>query len=346
MTDTKKQSIDTIQNITGYHSKYNLYSMTVEYDYDVDDVIKSFTSCRADYKTGKIKADQAADEAVRISLGIETTKTVGLPAFGCTAFTAKISENDVRMGRNYDFKINTSGMMVRCKPKSVGNDRRYKSIAFAALANIGITDPILQKDKILLAAPYICLDGINEKGVSIAVLVVDGELTCQFDNDKQNLFTTLAIRLVLDKADSTDTAVKLLKDYNMFAVGGKDYHFYISDASGNGVVVEYDYKHLDTRALKVTPTRVVTNFYIYDKEHYGHGYDRYITVQKILDRLPEKTGSNELLWTALEDSSQEPIEGDPTSNTQWSILFDNTDKRAEIVFRRHWDDKYTFRVEN
>lgn len=88
--------------------------------------------------------------------------------------------------------------------------------------------------------------------------------------------------------------------------------------------------------MVVTKNDVVTNFYIYDENHFGHGYDRYKTVKEILAK--SKIESTEC-WDALEKSSQKYKAGDPTSNTQWSILFNNTNQSAEIAIRRHFDKK-------
>ena len=91
-----------------------------------------------------------------------------------------------------------------------------------------------------IAAPFICLDGLNEKGVSIAVLTLDSEPTFQ-RTGKPVIATTLAIRLVLDRAATTQEAVDILKQYDMMASSGRDYyHSYINDASGDGRAVEYD----------------------------------------------------------------------------------------------------------
>ena len=64
--------------------------------------------------------------------------------------------------------------------------------------------------------------------------------------------TTLVIRLILDRAATTEEAVELLNQYDMFATSGRDYHFYITDASGDGRVVEYDCES-ETREMVATP---------------------------------------------------------------------------------------------
>ena len=96
-------------------------------------------------------------------------------------------------GAHYDFKNDTSAMLVYCTPTD-----GYKSVAFAALDNISANAPeeSMKKRLATLTAPFICLDGMNEKGVSIAVLTLDSEPVHQ-DTGKPVITTTLAIRLVL-----------------------------------------------------------------------------------------------------------------------------------------------------
>ena len=166
----------------------------------------------------------------------------------CTAFTMTDNQNQVHMGRNYDFKLDTSAMLVYCTPPN-----GYKSVAFAALDNISANTPdeSMKKKLATLTSPFICLDGMNEKGVSIAVLTLDSEPVFQ-NTGKPTIATTLAIRLVLDRAASTQEAVNLLKEYDMFTSSGRDYHFYITDASGDGRVIEYD---CDSETRELVDTR-------------------------------------------------------------------------------------------
>ena len=48
--------------------------------------------------------------------------------------------------------------------------------------------------------------------------------------------------------------------------------------------------------------------------------------------------TEETAWDALKAAQQLPNPEDITSNTQWSIVYNNTDLTAKIVLRRHWDD--------
>ena len=136
--------------------------------------------------------------------------------------------------------------------------------------NANTPDASMAKKLATLTAPFICLDGMNEKGVSIAVLTLDSDPTYQ-QTGKPMIATTLAIRLVLDRAATTAEAVELLSKSDMFASSGRDYHFYITDASGDGRVLEYDCND-PARPLTVPPSRSVTNFFVMYKDNVPVSY--------------------------------------------------------------------------
>lgn len=147
------------------------------------------------------------------------------------------------------------------------------------------------------------------------------------------------------RAATTAEAVELLQQYDMFATSGRDYHFYITDAAGDGCVIEYDCDD-PARPMVVTPSQQVTNFFVKYKENvlpnqkngiYGHGRERYDAVLEVFDQQKDSP-SNDTVWAALKAASQEPNPESITSNTQWSIAYNNTDLTAEIIIRRHWAD--------
>lgn len=158
------------------------------------------------------------------------------------------------MGRNYDFKNDTSSMLVYCSPKN-----GYRSVAFSALDNVGANNPELSDETRLatLLSSFISLDGINEKGVSIAVLTLDSKPVRQ-QSGKPVIATTLAIRLILDRAASTEEAVTLLK-IRYVRLKRKRLSLLCYRSNGDGRVIEYDCNS-DDRKLVVTKSPAVTNF--------------------------------------------------------------------------------------
>lgn len=312
---------------------YNLYSMHISYPYSIERIISR-----------GLGGNQEGIDSIMREAAPFLPMHVQAPDFGCSAFSLA-SGNHSLMGRNYDFKLDTSAMLVHCTPKS-----GYESIAFCALDNLNANQPLasIKSRLACLAAPFVCLDGINEKGVSIAVLTLDSEPT-HHSTGKPVISTSMAIRLVLDLAGTIDEAVDLLLSYDMFASSGRDYHFYISDPSGNGCVIEYDCDSED-RTPVITQTRQVTNFFAMHKDkvspnqkngQYGHGRERHDAIEETLDSAPPPANAGDakaLAWQALQAAAQEPNPNDVTSNTQWSIVFDNTDRTADVALRRRWNN--------
>ncbi len=328
------KTMSSITKLTNYDDGYDLYTMDVAYDYSLQNVIDA----------GITDNQTFIDAVLHESLPLLPV-SMKAPNFSCSAFTAQGSDGTL-MGRNYDFKRDTSALLVRCSPKD-----GYRSIGFSALNNVA-ADQATASVKARLAcltAPFTCLDGVNEKGVSIAVLTLDSDPTHQ-QTGKPTIATTLAIRLVLDKAATTEEAVELLSGYDMFASSGRDYHFYITDASGDGRVIEYDPAD-DSRPLKATPTWAITNFYALYADQvqpnqkngiYGHGKERWEAIESVLDAAEDDNA--QAAWDALRAASQDPNPQEVTSNTQWSVVYSNTDLTADITLRRRWGDVAHFEL--
>ena len=329
------KSMRTIQKLTHYADGFDLYQIDILYDYRLDDILKQRFSDNL----------HVTDAILKHALPFLPVR-VEPPDYACSAFGVTDADGDVLMGRNYDFDSDTSAIIVRCAPAN-----GYRSIGVASLDHVGANRLKGFAGKLMaLPTPYICVEGINEKGVSIAVLMLDSESTKQ-DTERPDMFTTLAVRLVLDHAATTAEAVALFGRHDMFAMSGGDYHFFVTDASGDSRVLEYDC-HSKTRELVDTPVRTATNFYqIYiDKVLpnrkngiYGHGKERYDMIEEILSEHGDAV-TKDIAWKTLEAVWQLPKEDLRTSNTQWSVLYNNTKRQAEIEIRRHRGDRYIFRL--
>ena len=112
------QTANSIEKLTDYDD-YNLYRMQVRYDYDLDKMIANTTADNQSF----------IDAAVKQALPLLPV-SIKAPTFGCSAFHIQETGGDHLMGRNYDFKRDTSAMLVCTAPKD-----GYKSIAFAALVD-------------------------------------------------------------------------------------------------------------------------------------------------------------------------------------------------------------------
>ncbi|MBR3971099.1 MAG: hypothetical protein IKJ87_08480, partial [Ruminococcus sp.] len=136
-----------------------LYKMTCKYDCKIDNLINADIDTVDEYINWIIKENMYG-----IPLKVDPDN------FACSAFTATSPEGQQYFGRNYDY-YDTDTLVVYSEPKD-----GYASYGIADLAFYGInTENGIDADSSLaklymLSAPYICMDGINEKGVGIGIL--------------------------------------------------------------------------------------------------------------------------------------------------------------------------------
>jgi len=87
------KSVASLKRLTDYADGYDLYSIDIAYDYDLDRIIAA-----------DVRDDQAYIDAVLAQVLPGVPAHVQAPQFACSAFAAVDAEGRVRTGRNYDFK--------------------------------------------------------------------------------------------------------------------------------------------------------------------------------------------------------------------------------------------------
>ena len=301
---------------------------------------------------------------------------------GCSVFYTASTDGGYRTGRNYDLAHkdksgNTTGLnlVIRSNPEG-----RYSSIGvsdIAMLSRIGLdySEGALDKGKltdVLLAlSPYICVDGINEKGLSASVLALDikeGETAVfQAEEGKDPVIITELLRQILDNCASVDEAVELAKNRNLINTFGADYHLFVTDDSGKSAALEWRYN-----TLVVTYTDIITNFYVSSEDAedcyrdgklkeayipptdnpgnykfgYGHGYERFKKIMSVKAGNAEKgtlTMSNSEIMELLESVSQE-YTGALTSLTQYSAIYDNSNRCVDICVNPDYSTVYHYEL--
>ena len=202
----------------------NIYLMDYRNDYFIDELLETGVSSIGDLVAFAVKKFN-----VDFTVGSQQGS-------GCTSFEAHNPDGDHMLCRNFDFKA-APCFVVWTHPKG-----HYESI--------GVVDNnfMLYGQKHLkykkgsskaLLAPYCCVDGMNECGLSIAVLQIRAAATKQTDKSKKNITTTAMIRGVLDTCKDVDEAVEFISSYNMIDSLFTNYHYQICDSTGRSVVVEY-----------------------------------------------------------------------------------------------------------
>lgn len=190
-----------------------------------------------------------------------------------------------------------------------------------------------------IAALYAPLDGMNEKGLCVAVNMISDNTKIEQNSNKPDITTTTAIRLLLDKAANVEEAIALLQQYDMHASMGMMVHFAISDVSGKSVVVEYI-----NNEMLVTETPVLTNFYVSEAKKYGIGsaqsHERYDILTKVL--FDNDNITTEQMKNALDSVSKDNF--NEYEATEWSIIFNQTSGEVTYYHRENYQNGYTFDV--
>ena len=305
---------------------------------------------REDYKLqqllddgGVSTQDELAKYIIKVLLkGLPIPIDYDVPSLACSTFAAKTPDGQYLLGRNLDNQ-ETDLAVVKTAPKD-----GYRSVSVVNLSFLGYDKnhtPKKLKDRIVaMGAPYFPLDGINEKGLAVGVLQLQAEPTDQ-NTEKPDVDTTLAIRLMLDKAATVDEAVALLRQYDMHASAGGCYHFQIADATGRSVVVEYVRDELVV-VERQDGFLAATNFYLSDVPftYEPQGMDRYEGMKETLteknNMLTAEEGMALLLKVALQGTPPDAL--GRSYSTQWSSIYNLSEPSLTLCADRNGGEVYRF----
>jgi hypothetical protein len=187
----------------------------------------------------------------------------------------------------------------------------------------------------LLFTPYIAMDGMNEHGVAIGEMSLEGT-RAPFDPAKPSVINSLAIRLILDNARNTDEAVDIMRGYNLH-FPATTCHYLIADAAGKTAAVEF----LDGR-VEVTRTeeswQVSTNDRLSGKSEAEN--DRACwRYRKASDRVAGLDGNLDVpgMLDVMASVSVKDW-------TMWTSVYNLTTGEYEIAHRRNFDDVFPGRL--
>lgn len=324
-TDEQRASVATLTDV----NDGKLYTMDYTADYQLDALLEA-----------NVTDVEGMVRFLQKTLLAGGTASVGVVDAGCSAFTAQSEEGKFLYGRNFDYKMDMTAVLVRTAPEN-----GYRSIGLANVGWIGYTAGTLNDGTtdLSMAAffPYLLMDGMNEKGLAMSVLKLRGDPTLQ-DTGKNKISTTVALRLVLDRAATVDEALALLDEYDMqSSMPEANFHFLLADASGKAVVLEY----LPNGQRMVYDQNYVTNFYLTENVPYApvRGKDRYDLIKQTL--IFKKGVMSEAEVMALLAVIGQPETEEATSMTQWSVLYNLTDLTGRVAVVREYDNVFRFSLD-
>ena len=357
-----KDKLDMIYSLVDLEGdKGRIYEMNYTVDYKLDEALNA----------GIVGTTSLTRFVVtHLFDSIPSAKSVSLSYdAGCSAFACPDgTSGNFLMGRNFDFNHRDPDTKERVMIPLIA----VHTAPAGGKKSVSFVDGQFVKDErgfytkkgndlsMLMALPYLLLDGINEDGFAVSVLKLDGLPTAQSDSPNKRIFTTVAMRMLLDRASTVKEAKEMLKDYSMYMdTDSASYHFFMADAKGDFAIVEYTNPdtQLNPNRLEelsgADTLRCVTNFYVsptmyatpHGMRHSLHGKERYDSLRAGLLRHNYKMTPEEAL-NLLKVVAQGPdgYQGS-TGFTQWSEVFNLSKKTVSMSILREWDKTFHFKVE-
>ena len=318
--------VHAAQSITTLSDR--VYTMTYRGDYGFDAFLESGGAASDEEMATFILqflSHGFAGDTPKVSQ-TENTSAEGEEPHGCSTIVRQTPDG-VMMGRNYDFDHHGATMITITYPNN-----GYASIATNSMEFLGLPADWKPSENVMenmaaIAAIYVPMDGMNEKGLCVADLIdLDGEQVNQ-DTDKPDLTTVSGIRLLLDKAATVEEAIALLEQYDMHSSIGFAHHYAVSDTTGRAVVIEY----VDGKMV-VNESPLCTNFNLCQARA-GREFDMQVPgIPSAVERMEKLQATDEA--TSIVEALKEVSFNDWT---QWSILFDTRAKVANYYFHADFD---------
>lgn len=255
-------------------------------------------------------------------------------AWACSLFAALGDTNNQFYGRNFDWEYSPA-LLLFTEPSD-----GYASVSMVDLAYLGfktnataLTDLSLVERRALLRAPFLPFDGMNARGLVVAMAAVDdGQM--KPDPSKETIDSLMVIRKILDSAANVDEAVAILRRYNISMSGGPPLHYLMADQSGRAALVEF-YQGKLIVIPNETQWHQATNFIRSSVDNPAGQCSRY---DKIAERLGQTGGrvTAQNAMQLLREVSQRI--------TQWSIVYGMTSGEITVTMGRQYDRVHPLRL--
>ncbi len=348
-------SFKKLRNRNEEHKDGALYEMTVSGNYYFEEFKE---------KGASSDAELISYITSHITKGLIPMK-ISESEIACSAFTAELENGDRVFGRNYDF-ARTNTCIVKTNPS-----HGYKSISTIDLQFLGLaTDKDvkgLMNRITALAAPFVPLDGLNEKGVSCAIFMSyqgdDPTIATNQQTDKPDITSTTMLRLILDYAATVEEAVELVSQYDLHDSAQTSYHYMVADATGKSAILEWvngtDKTDNDGAARKLVVTyndkdshigqreaeadyQWITNFIIqpnyYEKDDDKPGFDRYNIIYDALSKVNGKIKDEQAAMDILESVGQRYYKEGHDGCTVHSVVYNLTQKTSYFIPNENYKD--------
>ena len=327
--DEQKKTIESIKAVV----PNRMYTIDYTADYKLDAFIESGADSLETF--GKYAGIHLLDP-VKLAAGIAKGKLMKTFGSGCSVFTGFNEKGEPLFCRGYDYPHEPTTLVVKCFPK-----KGYRSIGVADLGFMEMNAGAFEDGKTdlsnLMLSPYITVDGMNEKGFALAALSLMHKGVRQ-DTGKKKISTTVAIRMLLDRAADVNEAIEILGRYDMCTpMPDADFQFLMMDKKGSSKLVYYA-----NNELRQMDCRYVTNYYL--DPFLGEAFEepRFLMLKNFViehkDCFEEDDAFAALRCVSANGKSASK------SFTVWDAIMNPAQGTVDIIHERDWQNKYCYKV--
>jgi len=350
----KRKMITSLKDLDGGR----IYTMNYTMDYKLTEAVAA----------GTTDSDSFGKCMSKLLFDVNSTSKLSFGA-GCSAFAATSpNSGQYLMGRNYDYchKIGETEAETALIVVFTGSNKGKKTVGFVDAYWLGLLKGFYNDGKTdlstLMLAPYLIVDGMNEDGLAFSTLALDGMPTDQNIAGKQDIYVSVAMRAMLDSCSTVAQAIEFFNRYNMHMTTAAtcSLHFLLADANGDYALIEWSFAdpmHVDKSTvpsllitMQADTNRYVTNFYVDPRLKdciYGglsdHGRDRYNTLRDTMKFHSYKL-TEEQAVSLLKAVSQDSDPQKPTSHTQWTNVYNMSDRTVRTAILQEYGKWYDFSV--
>jgi len=277
------------------------------------------------------------------SAGMNTSQQLGWEqvdvrsGWGCSLFAALGETDKMLYGRNFDWEYSPALLLYTDPPGGYASvsmvDLAY---LFESIAKIQNLSQVPNTERVaLLDTPAWPFDGVNEKGLAVGMAAVPTDGGMKDDPEKENIYSLLMIREMLDHASDVDEALALIGRYNI-VFGGPPLHYLLADSTGRSALVEF-FQGERVVISKEQPWQMATNFLCAPEGECSRGKcRRYDTINERLEGTQGRLTTLEAM-DLLSDVSQE--------GTQWSIIYGINTGEISVALGREYEIVHEFFLE-
>jgi Linear amide C-N hydrolases, choloylglycine hydrolase family len=273
------------------------------------------------------------DYPVKLPIGVASAPVERAP-WGCSLFVTFADPAHVLFGRNFDWDDHPA--LVLFTDPSDG----YAAVSMVDISYLGFDHHNLDDlDTLagrapLLRAPLLPFDGMNEHGLTVGMAAVDPS---PFPSDprKPTIGSLRIIRVLLDRARTTQEALDLIAGYNIDFSGGPPIHYLIADRTGHAAVVEYK-----DGAMQIVrndrPWLAATNFYLAGASPDLRRQDeRYAALDSALHSASGVLSAQEAM---------DLLGAVAQHHTRWSVVYDLSTGDIQLAMAKRYDQLHRFQL--